>query len=90
MNDYTNIEKALEIARTLKIEIPQKYAVRVIKNKELQKKQAEQERISAKLGNKNFVERAPAAVVDKEKARLSEIETASRQLEEQLAKIKAL
>ena len=38
MNDYTNIKKALEIARMLKIEIPQKYAVRVIKNKELQKK----------------------------------------------------
>lgn len=36
--DYSNTDKALEIAHQLQIEIPDKWAARTIKNKELQKK----------------------------------------------------
>jgi valyl-tRNA synthetase len=45
---------------------------------------------SAKLVNKNFVDKAPAAVVEKERARLAEMTKSIEQLQEQLGKIKAL
>ena len=58
--------------------------------KELERKRADLERTEAKLGNASFVEKAPAAVVDKEKAKAEELRAALRQLEEQLQKIAAL
>jgi valyl-tRNA synthetase len=88
-------ESATELVGQMKILIPMaglidKDAELERLNKELQKKQVERASVTSKLGNKNFVERAPAAVVDKVKAQLAELETTCRQLEEQLAKIKAL
>jgi valyl-tRNA synthetase len=58
--------------------------------KELDRKRADLERIEKKLGNPDFVAKAPAAVVDKEKARAEDVKAAIRQLEEQLQKINTL
>ncbi|MFC1774109.1 hypothetical protein ACFL3A_12260, partial [Pseudomonadota bacterium] len=48
------------------------------------------ERTENKLGNASFVDKAPAAVVDKEKAKAEDLRSAITQLEEQLTKIAAL
>ena len=58
--------------------------------KERDKKQQEYDRIEAKLGNKNFVDRAPADVVEKERSKLSEVKIAIEKLQEQLDKIEKL
>ncbi|KMT66403.1 valine--tRNA ligase [Catenovulum maritimum] len=47
-------------------------------------------RVEGKLKNDNFVSKAPAAVIDKEKAKLAEMQTAISKLEEQKSTIKAL
>ena len=58
--------------------------------KELERKKNELERCEKKLSNANFVDKAPAVVVDKEKARAADLAHAIRNLEEQQAKIHAL
>ena len=58
--------------------------------KELERKKNELERCEKKLSNANFVDKAPAVVVDKEKARAADLTHAIRNLEEQQAKIHAL
>ena len=69
------IDKAAEIARL---------------DKEIAKLRKETERGAAKLGNADFIGRAPAAVVEKERARLAELQTAVTKLEEQLTRIQRL
>ncbi len=69
------IDKAAELARL---------------EKELERKHAELERTRKKLDNASFVAKAPAAVVNKEKARADELQAAIQQLEKQLQKIAAL
>ena len=59
-------------------------------NKDLDRKRSERERIENKLDNPDFVGKAPAAVVEKEKAKARDLESAIRRLEEQLQKIAAL
>jgi valyl-tRNA synthetase len=59
-------------------------------NKDLDRKRSELERIENKLGNANFVEKAPASVVKKEQDKAEDLESAIKQLEEQLQKIAAL
>ena len=59
-------------------------------DKDLSRKQGERERIQKKLNNPDFVAKAPPAVVEKEKAKARDLESAIRQLEEQLQKIAAL
>ena len=46
--------------------------------------------LERKLGNENFAARAPAAVVEKERARLAERQAAQAQLAEQRARIARL
>ncbi|VAW79965.1 Valyl-tRNA synthetase [hydrothermal vent metagenome] len=58
--------------------------------KELDKKRGDLERTENKLSNASFVDKAPAAVVDKEKIKATDLRTAIGQLEEQLVKIAAL
>ena len=53
--------------------------------KELEKITKEIVKSHAKLGNASFVDRAPAAVVDQERARLTEWEGKKAQLESMLA-----
>jgi len=59
-------------------------------NKDLDRKRSELKRIGNKLGNPHFVEKAPAAVVTKERGKARDLESAIKQLEEQLQKIAAL
>ena len=59
-------------------------------DKELNKKRAEVERVVNKLANASFVDKAPAAVVEKEKGKAEQLKTAVAQLETQLEKIKAM
>ena len=58
--------------------------------KELDKHQKEIQRVEGKLGNPKFVDRAPADVVVKEKAKITEHQAAQAELKTQLEKIKAL
>ena len=53
-------------------------------SKELEKINKEIIKSNAKLGNASFVDRAPAAVVDQERARLAEWESKKAQLETML------
>jgi len=59
-------------------------------NKEIGKLQSNLDKSNAKLTNPKFVDKAPEAIVKKEKARVAEMETALKQLQEQLEKISAL
>jgi len=58
--------------------------------KNMAKFQSEVERIGGKLGNANFVDRAPEAVVNKEREKLADAESALNSLKPQAEKIKAL
>lgn len=57
-------------------------------DKEMSKLQQEVERLGKKLSNKNFVDKAPEAVVQKEKDKLAEAEKAIENLQQQASKIK--
>ncbi|TVR62326.1 MAG: valine--tRNA ligase, partial [Candidatus Competibacteraceae bacterium] len=58
--------------------------------KEIAKLRKDLERGTAKLGNADFLGRAPAAVVDKERGRVAELQSVMTQLEAQLAHIQQL
>ncbi len=58
--------------------------------KELARLAGDIERCDAKLANRNYVERAPAHVVDKERERLAELRISHAALEEQLARIRSI
>ncbi len=59
-------------------------------NKEIVRLGKEAERGAAKLGNADFLGRAPAEVVEKERTRVAELQIAVAKLEEQLARIRQL
>ena len=59
-------------------------------NKNIEKLEQDVQRIGAKLSNENFVSRAPAEVVDKEREKLSEAESALNNLRAQADKITAI
>ena len=59
-------------------------------NKEIGKISAEMKRLEGKLGNPNFVDKAPEAVVSKEKTKLASAQEAFSHLNDQLNKISAL
>ena len=59
-------------------------------NKEIERFAKEVARFEGKLNNEKFISKAPADVVEKEKAKLAEAQTAKAKLEEQLEAIKAL
>lgn len=58
--------------------------------KEIAKIQSDVERINKKLNNPNFVDKAPEAVVQKERDKVSDKQSALSKLEEQLEKIRNL
>ena len=58
--------------------------------KELERKISELERCENKLSNSSFVDKAPAAVVEKEQAKASELGNAISSLLEQQQKIQSL
>ena len=59
-------------------------------NKEIERLEKEINKAEGKLKNKNFVDKAPAQVVEQEQARLAEFQSALANLKEQYKKIKAL
>jgi len=58
--------------------------------KNIEKFEQEAKRIKAKLGNKNFVSRAPAAIVSKENEKLAEAQSALASLQAQAVRIKSI
>jgi valyl-tRNA synthetase len=67
-----------------------KAAERARLQKNVQKFEQETARLGAKLGNENFVARAPQEVVDKEKEKLADAESALASLRAQLQRIETL
>jgi len=59
-------------------------------DKEINKLEQEVKRISGKLGNQNFVAKAPAEVVAKEQAKLDDSKSGLEKLQEKLEVIKTL
>jgi len=59
-------------------------------SREINKLSGEAERAEAKLQNPNFVDRAPSDVVEKERARLADLQSTMTKLKQQLEKIAAL
>ena len=58
--------------------------------KELAALNSEKQRISGKLANQNFIDRAPPEIVEKERRKLAEIDAAAAKLAEQLERVQRL
>lgn len=58
--------------------------------KAFEKNQKELDRVAGKLNNPKFTDKAPAEVIEKEKAKLAEFESTASKLQEQIEAIKAL
>ena len=94
-NDATPPESATALVGELRLLIPlagliDKDAELARLDKELQKLTKEIARLEGKLGNANFVDRAPEAVVAKERKKLEDAQSAHAQLSAQQAKIQAM
>ncbi len=95
LDDETSPESATALVGEMKILIPlagliDKQAELKRLEKELSKLRKNLDKSAAKLQNNSFIERAPPAVVQKERVRVEEMRTSLHQLEEQAAKIRAL
>ena len=88
-------ESATSLVGEMKLLIPlagliDKDAELIRLQKSIDKLEGEAQRITAKLGNANFISRAPAAVVNKEKGKLAEAESALANLKTQAERIALL
>ena len=88
-------ESATSLVGEMKLLIPlegliDKEAELIRLNRNIEKLEQETQRISAKLANQNFVARAPAEVVDKEREKLADAESALGNLRAQADKISAI
>jgi valyl-tRNA synthetase len=93
--DETAPESAIALVGEMKILIPMaglidKEAELARLDKEIQKIVKELPRIEGKLSNPAFIDKAPADVIDKEKAKLADLRSSLNNLEEQHRKIQAL
>ncbi|MDP3840132.1 MAG: hypothetical protein Q8Q54_14535, partial [Methylococcales bacterium] len=59
-------------------------------DKEIQRISKELPRIEGKLNNPSFVDKAPPEVIDKEKAKLADLQSMLNNLEQQQRKIQSL
>ena len=83
------------LAGTLEVMVPMAGVIDLEKelsrlDKELERMMADQARTAAKLANKNFVDRAPEAVVEKEKQKLDELKAGISSISAQKSKIEEL
>jgi valyl-tRNA synthetase len=83
------------LAGTIEVMVPMAGVIDVDKelarlDKELDRLTAERSRLVGKLNNDNFVARAPADVVDKERAKLADIETSISSVTAQKSKMEEL
>ncbi|HEM47349.1 MAG TPA: valine--tRNA ligase, partial [Alphaproteobacteria bacterium] len=88
-------ESATALVGEMKVLIPMaglidKAAETARLDKEIERLERDIQRAEGKLANPNFVDKAPAAVVDKERTRLAEQRTALGQLRDQLERIRRL
>ncbi|MCK5872091.1 MAG: class I tRNA ligase family protein, partial [Methylococcales bacterium] len=88
-------ESAIALVGDMKLFIPlagliDKKAEQARLNKEIQKIQKDLPRIMGKLNNPKFIDKAPAVVIEKEKFKLSTLESSLKNLEQQLKKIEQL
>ena len=88
-------ESALTLVGNMKVHIPMaglidKAAELERLQKEIDKAQTEITRINKKLGNAGFVDKAPAAVVQKERDKLESFRTTLAELQKQMEKISRL
>ncbi|MGW8311361.1 MAG: valine--tRNA ligase [Thiogranum sp.] len=95
LGDSEAPESATALVGDMKLLIPMaglidKEAEQARLGKELDKKRTDLQRTEGKLNNASFVDKAPAAVVDKERTKAEDLKSAITQLEGQLAKIAAL
>ena len=95
LTDEQAPESAIALIGDMKILIPlagliDKDAEIARLEKETGKISANLEKSEAKMSNASFVDKAPEAVVAKERQRIEEMHTALKQLNEQLEKIKAI
>jgi valyl-tRNA synthetase len=94
-NEEDAPESAVALVGEMKLLIPMaglidKEAELARLEKEINRLKGEVKRFQGKLGNENFVSRAPAEVVEKEKQKLQDTETALKNLEAQYDKIQSL
>lgn len=94
-NDEQAPESATALLGEAKILIPlagliDKEAELTRLQKNMVKLQADADRIKGKLGNANFVDKAPIAIVNKEREKLADVESALNTLQLQANKIKEL
>ena len=83
------------LAGTLEVMVPMAGVIDLEKelsrlDKELERMMADQARTAAKLANKNFVDRAPEVVVEKEKQKLDELKAGISSISSQKSKIEEL
>jgi valyl-tRNA synthetase len=88
-------ESAMAFAGEMKILIPlagliDKQAELKRLDKDIQRYQQDQQRLQQKLQNPGFVDKAPAAVIEKERQRLLEIQRSLTDLQQQAQRIQAL
>ncbi|MEE9396653.1 MAG: valine--tRNA ligase [Methylococcales bacterium] len=88
-------ESAISLVNELKILIPMsglidKQAELDRLDKEIQKLRKDLPRVEGKLSNQKFIDKAPEAVIDKERQKLADLRSSLVKLEEQEIKIKAL
>lgn len=86
---------AIQLVGDLEILVPMQGLIDVATevarlNKEAEKINKELSGVSNKLSNANFVDKAPAAVVEKEKTRQAELQTAHSKLLEQLSQMEKI
>lgn len=93
--DDVTPESAIALVGDMKILIPMaglidKDAELVRLDKEIQRISKELPRIEGKLNNPSFVDKAPPEVIDKEKAKLADLQSMLNNLEQQQRKIQSL
>jgi valyl-tRNA synthetase len=91
-SNATPPESAITLVGEMKILIPlagliDKEAELKRLNKEIDKVRKEHDKLSSKLENPNFIEKAPVELVEKEKQRVAELQAALAKLETQSVKI---
>jgi valyl-tRNA synthetase len=94
-SNATPPESAITLVSEMKILIPlagliDKEAELKRLNKEIDKVRKEHDKLSSKLENPNFIEKAPVELVEKEKQRVAELQAALAKLETQAVKIAGL
>jgi valyl-tRNA synthetase len=94
-NDTEAPPNALALVGDLKVMVPLAGLIDVAKeqvrlSKEIDKNQQDLKRIENKLGNEKFVSKAPAAVVDKERAKAADLQGRITALTDQLTKLNDL